>query len=306
MKIQPRALLGSAPLSSSTSSLQRNVRTAFAVKQRIIFNISHSRQLTTRTREMTQRPDSPQLRGTQRQHRPLIVRTLDRTKLTPRDYIDISRIARPRITFAPLSPAPHEDSNLPHVQINAGPLNEGFPPNTAGFLYYHVPPYSPPLAGEVRFRITPSSDPASFAAGSDLLMENGLPWRILLLYMAAKDSFGGLCATLLRDQLVTPQLLDTAASAAAIMPQGDDRLQPGSSWAAIVSSFRRGFHLRLGRAWGGTWTIVGIGKDTVIGNAGNLGQVRVPVKSIKKKKQKAVQCFPFRGIRPRSCCCPVG
>ena len=249
---------------------------------------------------MTQRPDSPQLRGTQRQHRPLIVRTLDRTKLTPRDYIDISRIARPRITFAPLSPAPHEDSNLPHVQINAGPLNEGFPPNTAGFLYYHVPPYSPPLAGEVRFRVTPSSDPASFAAGSDLLMENGMPWRILLLNVAGGIIFKGLLALLLQDGLVTPQVLNAATSAKAIMKQGEDHIKWGCSAAATVSSFKRGFNLRLGGPANGAWMI--IGKDTVERRyIAHLGSFQVPVDGSKR----GVQYFPFRGIRSRSCCHPV-
>ena len=37
-------------------------------------------------------------------------------------------------------------------------------------------PGKPRIAGELRFRVTSSDDPASFESGSDLLRQNGQPW----------------------------------------------------------------------------------------------------------------------------------
>ena len=294
MRIYSRALLGSAPLSSRRSYLQHDFCKSFEWKWRTISNIPHTRQLTTRLHEMTQRSSSRRPgRSSVR-----IVRTLDPTKLTPRDHINLSQLAWPNVVFAPSSPIPANVSGRPIVQIKATSLlSDGFPPNTTGFLYYHVPPYSSPLAGEVRFRITPSSDPASFAAGSDLLMENGMPWRILLLNVAGGIIFKGLLALLLQDGLVTPQVLNAATSAKAIMKQGEDHIKWGCSAAATVSSFKRGFNLRLGGPANGAWMI--IGKDTVERRyIAHLGSFQVPVDGSKR----GVQYFPFRGIRSRSCC----
>ena len=51
-----------------------------------------------------------------------------------------------------------------------------YPRDTNAFLYYTAPPERPRIAGELRLRITPSDDPASFASGTDLLRSNGQPW----------------------------------------------------------------------------------------------------------------------------------
>ncbi|EIW62191.1 uncharacterized protein TRAVEDRAFT_45026 [Trametes versicolor FP-101664 SS1] len=53
--------------------------------------------------------------------------------------------------------------------------------NLRGFLYYHLPPGAPPLAAEIRFRVTGSPDPAFFSSSPDLMTQHGLPWRIPLL-----------------------------------------------------------------------------------------------------------------------------
>jgi hypothetical protein len=58
-----------------------------------------------------------------------------------------------------------------------------FPPNTNAFLYYSIPPGKPRIAGELRLRLTPSDDPASFESGSDLLGENGQAWSRPLLFL---------------------------------------------------------------------------------------------------------------------------
>ena len=294
MRIYPRALLGSALTSSSTSCLQHSVRKSFEGKCQTASKLSHARKLTTRQHEMTQRPSSrPPGRLHLRE-----VRTLDPTKLTPRDHINLSHLIRANVVFVPSTPTPGNVSGPRGFVIRATHLlNDGFPPNTTGFLYYHVPPYSSPLAGEVRFRITPSSDPDSFATGSDLLMENGVPWRIPLLYVAGRDAFNDLHALLLQDGLVTPQVLDSVMSVEAIMKKGEDHIKGGSSVTAIISSFKRGFSLRFGRHANGAWVI--IGQDTVARRyIAHVGSFRVPVHGI----MRTVQYFPFRGIGPRSCC----
>jgi len=51
-----------------------------------------------------------------------------------------------------------------------------YPPNTEVFLYYFTSREKPPIAGELRLRLTPSDDPASFESGSDLLKPNGQLW----------------------------------------------------------------------------------------------------------------------------------
>jgi hypothetical protein len=50
------------------------------------------------------------------------------------------------------------------------------PTKLEAFLYYFTSPEKPRIAGELRFRVTSSDDPASFESGSDLLKSNGQPW----------------------------------------------------------------------------------------------------------------------------------
>ena len=52
-----------------------------------------------------------------------------------------------------------------------------YPPDTKAFLYYSMSPERPRIAGELRLRVTPNHDPASFESGSDLLLNDGhWPW----------------------------------------------------------------------------------------------------------------------------------
>ncbi|TBU54997.1 hypothetical protein BD310DRAFT_718106 [Dichomitus squalens] len=177
--------------------------------------VSHARQLTTGSRELE--GDSPQPERPKRRQKLRKIRTLDPTKLSPRDYVDFSMLRQPNVELVAQSSDLNDASNALlgrlSATINARGIRDGkFPPNTAGFLYYHTPPYSPPLAGEVRFRITPSPDTASLSEGNDLLTEYGIPWKIPLLHMTDKKGYTGLQTLLLRDGLVTPQLLDIATS----------------------------------------------------------------------------------------------
>lgn len=74
-----------------------------------------------------------------------------------------------------------------------------FPMNSRGFLYYYVPPGQSPIAGELRFRVTPTSNPASFDEGHNLTTLNGFYWR--MQFHAMPEALRNLA---LRDQPITP------------------------------------------------------------------------------------------------------
>lgn len=89
-------------------------------------------------------------------------------------------------------------------------IKQRFPQNTKGFFYYNVPPpHSPPTMGDLRFRITSSSDPSSFNDGSDLIHGLGhTPWSLPLLNMAKAESYIQLCEQLVAEDLISQELLD--------------------------------------------------------------------------------------------------
>ncbi|TBU22075.1 hypothetical protein BD311DRAFT_733500 [Dichomitus squalens] len=250
--------------------------------------VSQARQLTTGSPQLE--VDSPQPESPRP---PRKVRTLDPTKLTPSDYVDFSARIHPSVIFVTQSSDPDDPSNTLLERTGADVTPTGFrdrrfPPNTAGFLYYHIPPYSPPLAGELRFRITPSPDPANFSEGSDLLMEHGVRWTRPLIYMADKG-YTGVLRLLLQDGLVTPQLLNIAASAADTLTTTDYGRKIDFRRTALVSSFRRGFHFRVGPYNG---LCMAIGTDTILKKCPkHVASFRVPVDDIRG----SVQYFPFRG-----------
>lgn len=87
-----------------------------------------------------------------------------------------------------------------------------------GFLYYHAPKPATPLAGTMRFRLTPDFDPASgvspqsaFAAGSDLLIPDAgdLPWSVPIWSIAPPMTMAPVCAVLRADGHTVPNSPDT-------------------------------------------------------------------------------------------------
>jgi hypothetical protein len=96
-------------------------------------------------------------------------------ELTREDYIDLSGARQPCIHLL----GQKFRVGYPPPEGRAQRRTAPFPPRTHGFLYLVTGEHSqqpdkvlPPLA----FRITPDSDPSSFAAGHDLLLPNGRPW----------------------------------------------------------------------------------------------------------------------------------
>lgn len=125
------------------------------------------------------------------------ISTLHPDRLQPGDFTDISAKGRHdiRTSFGSCTQISYsqKDGFIP------------FPPSTHGFFYYHRDPLLPPVAGEVRFRITRSQDPASFRTGHDLLRPSRRPWSIPLLSLTALRG-----PAALREQLVADGIVDQA------------------------------------------------------------------------------------------------
>ena len=187
-------------------------------------NVSFGRPFTTSKGALT--PDSITPTETlQRAKRPQMpkIRTLSPHKLVPDDYVDFSFKVQPLLGVilpscqstdwdAIISSSPHKSDPAPLMGRRGSnkPL-----PGIHGFLYYYVPPNGSPLAGELRFRVTPTRDPSSFATGSDLLTDLAIPWRYPLYKMVHRPSYQALIALLLQDGLVSRRTLDLVTAAVA-------------------------------------------------------------------------------------------
>jgi hypothetical protein len=97
-----------------------------------------------------------------------------------------------------------------YVKYESGILTYlSFPPDTKALLYYYTSPEKPRIAGELRFRVTSSDDPASFESGSDLMKPNGQVWSRPLFVLS--KFFIPLYEKLREEQLV-PDDLDAVLS----------------------------------------------------------------------------------------------
>ncbi|OJT04383.1 hypothetical protein TRAPUB_4898 [Trametes pubescens] len=115
--------------------------------------------------------------STRKEQASLDVRTLHPEKLTPEDYISLKAARR----------------------------------EISGFLYYWSPPsHITPLAGEVRFRQTASSDPSSFAQGKGYHLRLGMPWSIPLFKISFVEGSRPWRDVLLRDGLVSVETMKSA------------------------------------------------------------------------------------------------
>ncbi|TFY62778.1 hypothetical protein EVG20_g6579 [Dentipellis fragilis] len=95
-----------------------------------------------------------------------------------------------------------------------------FPPGSHGFFYFHPAstthasddpdgrPEKGLRVGEVRFRVTPTSDPACFAEGQDLRHTDGFPWSVSFERIATNPAARDLREILLRDNLTNMELLE--------------------------------------------------------------------------------------------------
>jgi hypothetical protein len=83
-----------------------------------------------------------------------------------------------------------------------------FPAGVRGFFYYFHPPHGILWRyGAIRFRITTSNDPSTFATGTDLLRPNTLPWQIPLIRIVGTKSCIGMRRLLVDDGSITEELM---------------------------------------------------------------------------------------------------
>ncbi|PIL30044.1 hypothetical protein GSI_07956 [Ganoderma sinense ZZ0214-1] len=229
------------------------------------------------------------------------IRTLDPSKLTPDDYIDISHKSSPTLS------AILRSSNSPPASPRSNPqiiwvpcASSSFPAGTHGFLYYHVGPYSSPIAGELRIRVTSSRDPASFATGSDLLDERSMLWRYPLYKMVCRPDWSEFVALLLQDGLVSQRTLDLVTAAVAPLRRASANTQPPGAASSderhpsvspsnpVLSAFGQEFPFRytLGINFCGVFA----GPDTIFTH-----RVRHITTFWALREGKRFQYFPFAG-----------
>lgn len=137
-----------------------------------------------------------------------IILSLKRENLQTSDFLDISerqivRLNMPIFLAGEGAQIKTSVSGRPLFNVSrVGHLPGKFPPNSKGFLYFHIPPGQSSISGELRFRLTPTKNPASFDEGHDLTRTNGFHWRVQSHAMPeALRNFA------LRDQVVTPAVI---------------------------------------------------------------------------------------------------
>ncbi|KAJ6510628.1 hypothetical protein C8R45DRAFT_393389 [Mycena sanguinolenta] len=164
--------------------------------------------------------------------------TLNPLYLTTSDYTILSHLPHPCVAFIP------GNLSFPVRYFKKAAAYQPFPPRTRGFFYYHVPRDLPPVAGGLRFRLTPRGHPASFHDGHDLL-HDGLPWQISLPSIAtAAGRKSVLLQQLLHEGLVTQADVDNCRT---LMPT-KKRLDPRLTLYRLAQPFPIGFQHGL-HAW---------------------------------------------------------
>ncbi|KAF9030170.1 hypothetical protein BJ165DRAFT_1411436 [Panaeolus papilionaceus] len=141
-------------------------------------------------------------------HNQRTVLSLDPTKLiqVKQPAIDISGIKNPSISL------PRGSSTV--YFIHEGRVHLPFPDGTRGFLYYHTPANRPRISGQLRFRITPSDDPASFPCGYDLdtlrtTHSLPYPWNVSILKLVGGQHYTNLVSQLVSEGLVEETLVQS-------------------------------------------------------------------------------------------------
>lgn len=150
-----------------------------------------------------------------------IIHTLDPTRLQSSDFHDISGLSWPtyRADLHEHSSAKVMRSTIFYTRTPSH-TTVPFPAGTHGFLYHGSKTsvsradstdadHDTKHVGQVRFRITSSSDPTTFANGKDLQLPTGLPWLTYIQgHRRRSASQGCLWELLVRDG----HIFDTDAS----------------------------------------------------------------------------------------------
>ncbi|TFK52877.1 hypothetical protein OE88DRAFT_1313113 [Heliocybe sulcata] len=209
-------------------------------------------------------------------HRPILLRTLDPRRLRTEDFLVLSGRSKETIS------APSRGVSLTYTRQGGTRLS--FPSETQGFLYWHLESDAPALAGQVRFRITTSSDPATFAGGQDLQLPDGRTWNISIFDIVRRSKYAACRAQLLSDKLVTEALLDTALDVSA--PDGKTIERPYSD-SVFIWKFGQIFPVELGSNSIYAW---------VLGSSsGQRLRLHTPFSLLQQRGTKRVLYAPFIG-----------
>ncbi|TFK52127.1 hypothetical protein OE88DRAFT_1359692 [Heliocybe sulcata] len=148
---------------------------------------------------------------------------------------------------------------------------------------------SPPLAGQVRFRTTTSSDLATFASGRDLQLPDGRAWNISIFEIARWSMHSGLRAQLLLERLVTEEVLDTAAN---ISTRYGARIVRPYAGSCFIWKFGQKFLVHFESSHMHIWVIGSLGAEML--HLQNLFSVRIRELD-DSGRAKIVHYTPFAG-----------
>ncbi|KAJ7821372.1 hypothetical protein B0H14DRAFT_3733908, partial [Mycena olivaceomarginata] len=174
-----------------------------------------------------------------------IISTLNPTSLLPGDYLDLSRLKEPCISFTRSRGAKRAQRLLYYPSPGLG--YTAFPTACTGFLHYYRDRDAAPLEGGVRFRVTSQNAPASFQHGHDLLLPSGLPWQVTLAQVVCRTNYAGFRAQLLEEDLVTAEQLSQCLAICG----GRDKISPENNLFRMNQDFAVNF------SEGSTVTVVG-------------------------------------------------
>ncbi|KAG5640805.1 hypothetical protein DXG03_006959 [Asterophora parasitica] len=132
------------------------------------------------------------------------IRTLNPDLLVPSDFVVLSdqgpAVRRPTIHVQRQQSDATATLSYRHEKGRRGHLP--FPPNARGFLYLHCSPSLPPIAVQIRLRLTPEPNPSLFSTGADLLRDCGsIPWSIDLVRIAKVKNYAPFKALVTSDGL---------------------------------------------------------------------------------------------------------
>ncbi|KZT28309.1 hypothetical protein NEOLEDRAFT_1129697 [Neolentinus lepideus HHB14362 ss-1] len=181
----------------------------------------------------------------------LQVRTLDQRRLSAEDFVALGGHKAKSIVFPTAAEQPRRPGALLYLRQNMEYID--FPSDAQGFLYWHVEPDAPALASQVRFRITPSSDPATFPDGRDLHLPNGRVWNMNIFEIARNSTLSGFRAHLLAEKLVTRELLDVAL-AVSVHDRTEKIVHPFSD-SVFIWKFGQTFRADLGSRTATIWVL---------------------------------------------------
>lgn len=106
-----------------------------------------------------------------------MIKTLDPMKLQPSDCLDLAGVREPTILTPQASFTIRYESPLENPKSSRR-IHTPFPYPTRGFLYMLLPENESQPKWQIRFRITSSDSPESFASGTDLLRPTRKLWSV--------------------------------------------------------------------------------------------------------------------------------